>query len=102
MNLRKTLYLVFSLSAISALSQPPRLNKWKIIGPGGGGTTIAPVISPRDSSLVVEHCDMTGGYITYNDGQSWRMFNLRGGIESIAFDPTNDHVIYAGNEAFWR
>ncbi len=90
------------LFAAIVFSQPPRLNKWKIIGPGGGGTTIAPVISPRDSRLVVEHCDMTGGYITHDDGQSWRMFNLRGGIESIAFDPANEDVIYAGNEALWR
>ncbi len=45
---------------------------------------------------------MTGGYITYDDGHSWRMFNLRSGIQVFAFDPSNDSVVYAGNEALWR
>jgi photosystem II stability/assembly factor-like uncharacterized protein len=71
-------------------------------GPGGGGTTIAPTISPHDSQLVVEHCDMTGGYVTHDNGLSWRMFNLRGGIGVFAFDPADPHVIYAGNAALWR
>ena len=45
---------------------------------------------------------MTGGYITRDDGQSWQMFNLRGGIDVLAFDPADPHVIYAGNAALWR
>ena len=63
---------------------------------------IAPTISPHDSHTVVEHCDMTGGYITHDDGQSWRMFNLRGGIETFSFDKNDPKVIYAGNAAIWR
>ena len=63
---------------------------------------IAPTISPHDSRLVVEHCDMTGGYITHDDGESWRMFNLRIGFEAFAFDPGNKDVIYAANDALWR
>ena len=98
----KRLVLLLSFSTASALSQAPRLNQWKVVGPGGGGTMIAPTISPRDPSLVVEHCDMTGGYITYDNGQSWRMFNLRGGIDATAFDPSNANIIYAGNAALWR
>ena len=46
-------------------------------------------ISPHDSRLVVEHSDMTGGYITRDNGQSWRMVNLRGGIDVFAFDPAD-------------
>jgi photosystem II stability/assembly factor-like uncharacterized protein len=75
---------------------------WQVNGPGGGGTTIAPIVSPHDSRLVVEHCDMTGGYVTHDNGLSWRMFNLRGGIGVFAFDPADPHVIYAGNAALWR
>lgn len=75
---------------------------WTIVGPGGGGTTIGPVISPHDSRLVVEHCDMTGGYVTRDNGLSWHMFNLRGGMNVFAFDPVNPRVIYAGNPALWR
>jgi photosystem II stability/assembly factor-like uncharacterized protein len=63
---------------------------------------IAPVISPHDSKIVVEHCDMTGGYITLDGARSWRMFSLRSVIETFAFDPRDPKVIYAGNQALWR
>lgn len=76
--------------------------EWTVIGPGGGGTTIGPTISPFNTHLVVERCDMTAGYVTENDGQSWRMFNLRGGIHALAFDPADKRVIFAGNAALWR
>jgi photosystem II stability/assembly factor-like uncharacterized protein len=88
--------------AAAAQSPAPRFDAWKIIGPGGGGTTIGPTISPHDPNLVVEHCDMTGGYITHDGGQSWRMFNLRSGMETFAFDPKSPRRIYAGNAALWR
>jgi photosystem II stability/assembly factor-like uncharacterized protein len=80
----------------------PRFDPWTIIGPGGGGTMIAPTISPHDPNIVVEHCDMTGAYITLDGAQSWRMFNLRSVVSVLAFDPANPRVIYAGNEALWR
>jgi len=80
----------------------PRPDAWKIIGPGGGGTTASPTISPNDPKLVVLRCDMTGAYITHDGGNSWRMFNLRGGLASFAFDPNNPKRIYAGGAALWR
>jgi len=95
--------LVMAIAAAAQIPGPaPRLDAWQIIGPGGGGTMIGPTISPHDPSLVVEHCDMTGGYITQDGGQSWRMFNLRMGLETFAFDPVNPKRIYAGNTALWR
>ncbi len=102
MRQAKILATLLFVTAVSSQGQAPRLNDWKVIGPGGGGTMIAPTISPHDTRLVVEHCDMTGAYITRDDGQSWRMFNLRGGVNTFAFDPANDKVIYAGNAALWR
>ncbi len=93
------------LAMASAAQTPgtaPRLDTWKIIGPGGGGTTIDPTVSPHDPNLVLEHCDMTGGYITLDGGNSWRMFNLRALIQTFAFDPSNSNLIYAGNAALWR
>ena len=63
---------------------------------------ISPTISPHDPRIVVEHCDMTGAYITLDGAQSWRMFNLRSVVDTFAFDPRNARVIYAGNEALWR
>ncbi|MGD0832523.1 MAG: hypothetical protein ABR907_16435, partial [Terracidiphilus sp.] len=89
------------LSAANAQSAT-RADGWTIIGPGGGGTLIAPTISPHDASVVIEHSDMTGNYITRDGGASWRMFNLRSGMEIFAFDPKNARRIYAGGAALWR
>ena len=81
------LAILLILTPLACLAGSPVSDGWKVIGPGGGGTMIAPTISPHDSKLVVEHCDMTGGYVTRDNGESWRMFNLRGGINVLAFDP---------------
>lgn len=94
--------ILFVFASLAGLAQKPATNGWTVIGPGGGGTTIGPVISPHDSRLVVEHCDMTGGYMTRDSGLSWHMFNLRGGLNVLAFDPVDPRVIYAGNAALWR
>ena len=90
------------LAATNAPGPAPRFDEWRIIGPGGGGTMLAPTISPHDPNVVVEHCDMTGAYITLDGAASWRMFNLRTVVETFAFDPGNPKVIYAGNAALWR
>jgi photosystem II stability/assembly factor-like uncharacterized protein len=94
------------LSAVVLAAQGPgpasRVDPWTIIGPGGGGTMILPTISPHDPRIVVEHCDMTGAYITLDGAQSWRMFSLRSVVNTFAFDPRSAGVIYAGNEALWR
>ena len=103
-NMRQTysLAILLLLTTLADSAQGRGTNSWKVVGPGGGGTMIAPTISPHDSRLVVEHSDMTGGYITHDNGQSWRMLNLRGGIDVFAFDPSDRQVIYAGNAALWR
>jgi photosystem II stability/assembly factor-like uncharacterized protein len=93
---------MLALAAVSAPGPAPRLDKWTIIGPGGGGTMLGPTISPHDPNVVVEHCDMTGAYITLDGAQSWRMFNLRTVVETFAFDPNDAQAIYAGNAALWR
>ena len=94
-----------SLTLVAAAQRPgpsPRFDAWTIIGPGGGGTTVDPTISPTDPNLVLLRCDMTGNYITHDGGQSWRMFNLRAGVSAFAFDPANPDRIYAGSAALWR
>lgn len=80
----------------------PRLDAWRIVGPGGGGTTRRPVISPHDPRVVVEGCDMTGAYITKDSGESWRMFSLGAPPNAFAFDPKDASVIYAATAALWR
>jgi hypothetical protein len=97
-----TLLLPAIVLAADKPAPAPRFDPWTIIGPGGGGTMIAPTISPHDPRIAVEHCDMTGAYITLDGARSWRMFNLRSVVNVMAFDPRNPKVIYAGNEALWR
>jgi len=99
---RSSFAILLAFTTLAAIAQKPDATGWKVVGPGGGGTTIGPTISPFNSHLVAEHCDMTGGYVTSDDGQSWHMFNLRGGIAVLAFDPADPQVIYAGNAALWR
>jgi photosystem II stability/assembly factor-like uncharacterized protein len=88
--------------AASSPQTGPRLDRWEIIGPGGGGTTRYPLISPHDVNEVLVACDMTGAYLTLDGGQSWRMFNLGTGVSSFAFDPAHRDVIYAGTAAVWQ
>ena len=40
--------LVF-LTTLAGFAQGTGANRWKMVGPGGGGTTIGPTISPHDS-----------------------------------------------------
>ena len=111
MKLRTKIPTTLSLALLAALSPGAptivadagaRLDRWEVIGPGGGGTMTHPTISPHDPNVVLVGCDMTGTYITYDGGQSWRMFNLGTGVSAFAFDPSNPDVIYAGNFALWR
>lgn len=88
---------------MAAASQPSaRLDTWRILGPGGGGTMVHPTISPHDPQVVVEACDMTGAYMTRNAGDAWRMFNLGTVISAFAFDPKDPLVIYAAASALFR
>ncbi|MFB3921535.1 MAG: WD40/YVTN/BNR-like repeat-containing protein [Terriglobia bacterium] len=80
----------------------PRLDSWRILGPGGGGAQFFPAISPHDSNLVLVACDMTGAYISEDGGASWRMFNLRSPARFFEFDPLDPKVIYVGARALWR
>jgi photosystem II stability/assembly factor-like uncharacterized protein len=79
-----------------------RLDTWRVIGPGGGGTMRRPAISPHDPGVVVLGCDMTGAYITLDGGASWRMFNLGSVPTAYAFDSSRPQTVYAGAEAVYR
>jgi photosystem II stability/assembly factor-like uncharacterized protein len=89
-------------AAASAEAPSARLDAWRVIGPGGGGTMRRPAISPHDPKIVVLGCDMTGGYLTQDAGASWRMFNLGAVPNAFAFDPSRPGTIYAGADAVYR
>jgi photosystem II stability/assembly factor-like uncharacterized protein len=97
-----TLAICVAILAYAAAGPAPRFDAWRIIGPGGAGGMFLPTVSPHDPHIVLELCDMTGGYISLDAGRSWRMFNLRERISAFAFDPRDPKVIYAGNSAVWR
>ncbi len=79
-----------------------RNDAWSITGPGGGGAMFNPAVSPFDPDYAYVSCDMTGAYVTYNGGDSWRMFNLRSTVRWYVFDPQNEDVIYANSIALYR
>ena len=61
-----------------------------------------PTISPHDPNTVLVACDMSGSYITHDGGRTWRMFNLRGGVNFFAFDPRDPKTMYAHATGLWR
>lgn len=80
----------------------PRLDKWRVLGPGGGGALYFPTISPHDPGVVLLRCDMGGAYLSLDGGGSWRMFNLRGTVAFFEHDPREANVMYAATIALWR
>ena len=95
------LLLVLFLVA-PAFAGAPRNDRWKVIGPGGGGSIYAPTISPHNVSDMLAYCDMTGAYISHDGGSSWRNFNLRGRVHFYLFDPVDPNVIYVKTVGLWR
>jgi photosystem II stability/assembly factor-like uncharacterized protein len=94
---------VCGVAGLLAADRPTaRLDAWRVLGPGGGGTMTHPVVSPHDTAVVVEGCDMTGAYITRDGGASWRMFNLGTVPSAFVFDPRDANVIYAAASALFR
>ena len=73
-----------------------RNDQWGFIGPGGGGAMFNPAINPSDPKNVFVSCDMTGSFVTYDGGEKWRMFNLRGVTRFYSFDRNEPKVVYAG------
>src|SRR5262249_17257920 len=101
-RIKKVLAFVLALLLITPVLAMERPGGFTVIGPGGGGATFHPTISPHDPNTVVVACDMTGAYITHDGGRSWRMFNLRGVVRFFVFDPLDPKTIYAGTRNLWR
>jgi photosystem II stability/assembly factor-like uncharacterized protein len=80
---------------------PQRLDAWRVIGPGGGGTFYNPAVSPHDPNLVFVSTDMTSCFVSENGGHTWRAFNLRTTCR-FAFDPKLPNRVYAMAIGLWR
>ena len=76
--------------------------KWRVLGPGGGGAMFLPTVNPENPQNVFLRCDMTGAYVTHDGGDSWRMFHLRTVVRDFEFDPLNPSTIYASNTGLYR
>lgn len=79
-----------------------REDAWETIGFGGGGATFHPEVSPFDPDYAFVSCDMTGSFVTYNGGQSWRMFNLHSPVDFYVFDPLDANTIYANSVGLFK
>lgn len=75
---------------------------WIKLGPGGGGAMFYPAVSPHNPDYAYVACDMTGSYVTYDGGLSWRMFSLRGPVKYFVFDPVDSNVVYAYSIALFK
>jgi photosystem II stability/assembly factor-like uncharacterized protein len=79
-----------------------RNDTWGFTGSGGGGAMFWPAVSPHDPDYAYVACDMTGSFVTYNGGKSWRMFSLRGPVKYFVFDPVDPDVSYAKSIALFK
>jgi len=79
-----------------------RNDAWGFVGAGGGGAMFHPTVSPQNSDFAFVSCDMTGSFVTYNGGESWRMFNLRSPINYYVFDPLDSNTVYANSIALFK
>jgi photosystem II stability/assembly factor-like uncharacterized protein len=112
-------YLIFGFVLLAALLLPcqtakeksqsemgkypnGRNDKWDYVGAGGGGAMFYPTVSPHNPDVVFVSCDMGGSYVTYNGGESWRMFNLHDHVRFYVFDPLDSNTIYANSIGLFK
>jgi len=77
-------------------------DRWRILGPGGGGCVHTLTINPHHPDTFVVSCDMTAGYITHDGGKRWCEFNLRTRQWAYAFDPVDPDTCYVGTSGLFR
>ncbi|MBI3829853.1 MAG: hypothetical protein HY291_10065 [Planctomycetes bacterium] len=89
-------------SPASASAPPP--SKWTPLGLSGGGAMFSPAISPADPKELIINCDMSGVYLSQDDGANWRIVHWEQLHSNTGcrpgFHPTDANVIFAS--AGWR
>jgi len=101
-GLQDVLSLIVNIVKDDLSISEPTSTSWRNVGPGGGGGQFLPTINPADPSNVFERCDMTGAYVTCDNAESWRMFNLRSTVRDFEFDPSSPSTIYAASTGLYR
>jgi len=79
-----------------------RLDKWTIMGIGGGSGTNRLAISPLDHNRILANSGLTACYISLDGGQSWRSFFLHREARFFVWDPLNADIAYAFTNALYR
>ena len=94
--------LIIAITRGTRTPLEPVATEWTRLGPGGGGAQFLPTINPSDPYNVVLRCDMTGSYVTTDNAQSWKMYNLRTVVQDFEFDPSDPSTVYAASSAIYR
>ncbi len=94
--------LVVNISRGNLSTLDPALAAWQGIGMGGGGAMFSPAVDPHDPTHVVLASDMTGSFVSFDNGASWKNFNLRTVVGQFTFDPQQPGVVYALNTGVYR
>jgi photosystem II stability/assembly factor-like uncharacterized protein len=89
-------------NSVMNLNPNGRNDTWGFAGYGGGGAMFWPAVSPHDPDHAYVACDMTGSFVTYNGGKSWRMFSLLGPVKYFVPDPVDPDVVYAKSIALFK
>ncbi|RIH65472.1 hypothetical protein D1164_10150 [Mariniphaga sediminis] len=98
--------IIYGCTSSTKESKPVNSNgrneAWGFVGAGGGGAMFHPTVSPKDPEYAFVSCDMTGSFVTYNGGESWHRFNLRGFVNFYVFDPIDPNTVYANSIALFK
>ncbi|OGS20244.1 MAG: hypothetical protein A2252_00695 [Elusimicrobia bacterium RIFOXYA2_FULL_39_19] len=94
-------FLAFSVYSLAFICSPAYA-QWTSIGPGGGGAMYNPMVSPVNSNVMAVNCDMGGYYVTTDNGQSWRMVDLRSTVPYTVFHPTSAVTLFSSGDHLYR
>ena len=101
-NIIDALSLLINIAKGELHPYDPAAYTWQAVGFGGGGAMFIPAVDPHDPTHVFIASDMTGAFVTTDNGKSWRNFNLRTAVNDFEFDPSTPGTVYALNTGLYR
>ena len=76
-------------------------NGWEVLGPGGGGSMLAPSISPHNVNDMMVACDMGGVYVSHDAGKTWDWTTVGGRALKIYYDPVDPNKVWMCDNDLW-